>query len=165
MMYRALLVLCAAMGLAACNPMANLDEAEKQINRFEKAYSAGDADRLWSMTGDTWKETGPRADFDNMNEVLSARLGAIVSSERSNFKVNSTNGLTTTVVVMDTDFEEGEGQQTYTFHGGGEDMELVGWNVVSPRLRLTVDDLRQDEETNSDDASAGEPPPAEIYAE
>ena len=125
--------------------MANLDEAEKQITRFENAYSAGNVDKLWGMTGDPWKEVSSRDEFDDLNTVLTARLGKIEESNRQNFNVNTTNGLTVTVVVMDTSFEQGDGLQTYTFHGDGEDMELVGWVVNSPRIQLTADDVMREE--------------------
>lgn len=140
-MLRILLSFAVLLGVAGCNPMANLEEADEQVSQFEDIYSAGDVDRAWSMLGDAWKEVSTKQEFDDLHQVLSVRLGKINGSERVNFNVNSTNGVTTTVVVMDTNFEKGDGTQTYTFHGHGEDLELVGWTVNSPRLQLTADDV------------------------
>ena len=141
MRFKGLLVILGALFLAACNPMANLEEGEAQITKFERLYSKGQDDALFAMTGEKWREVSSREEFDDLLKVINARLGKIVSSERSNFNVNTFNGVTTTVIAMDTEFEQGKGTQVYTFQGGGEDMELVGWTVNSPRLIITADDL------------------------
>ena len=129
--------------LAACNPMANLDGAETKIERFQNAYSSGNADRLYDMTGEAFREVSTRDEFAEMVKLFDARLGPIVDSERSGFNLNTNNGITRTVVTMETQFAQGSGMETYTFHGHGEDIELVGWNVNSPRLALTMDDLKK----------------------
>ena len=44
---------------------------------------------------------------------------------------------------MQTIFEQGEGTETYTFSGSGEDMRLEGWNVNSNRLMITAAEVEQ----------------------
>ncbi|MCK0128103.1 hypothetical protein [Erythrobacter sp. F6033] len=153
MISRILLAFFGAIALAACNPIENLEQSESKIAQYEKAYSAGNTDALWRMSGEKLREITPRGDFDNLVTVFNSRLGKIESSERSNFSVNTNNGVTQTVIVMDTQFEQGEGTQTYTFFGHGEDMELVGWNVDSPRLAVTVDDLKAVEDARGEAAA------------
>lgn len=132
--------MCALL-LSACNPVANLDAGEQSIEAYQAAYSANDADALWNQVGQDFRDVTTREQFDDLLEVLQSRLGAIESSERAGFNVNTTTDGTFTVVQMSTQFEQGEGVETYTFLGNGEDMELVGWNVNSDRLLLTADDL------------------------
>lgn len=145
MTFKALLVGLAALLIAACNPIENINQTEDRIAEFERLYSNGDVDALYSMTGKAWRELSTREEFDDLHRVVSTRLGKVTASERSNFNINTTNGLTTTVIVMETEFEQGTGTQTFTFHGNGDEMELVGWNVNSPRLAITVDDLQDGE--------------------
>lgn len=128
--------------IAACNPLANLDGAETKIERFQNTYNSGDVDGLYDMMGETFREVFTREEFDELFALFDARLGPIVESTRDGFNVNTLNGFTTTVVTMQTRFEQGEGVETYTFHGHGEDVEIVGWHVNSPRLKLTIDDVR-----------------------
>ena len=135
----------AAMALSACNPLENLEVAEQRVESFEQAYSSENVDRLWRMTGKQFREVTTKEEFADFNLVFNTRLGAIESSERSNFNVNTNNGVTRTVVVMDTVFEQGEGVQTYTFEGHGDDMQLLGWKVNSPLLAVTADDLQPGE--------------------
>ncbi|MBV7260165.1 hypothetical protein [Erythrobacter crassostreae] len=153
MISRVLLAVFGAFALAACNPMENLEQSEARIAQYEKAYSSGNSDALWRLSGEKLREVTPREDFDNLVTVFSSRLGKIESSERSSFNVNSNNGVTQTVIVMNTEFEQGQGTQTYTFFGNGEDMQLVGWNVDSARLAVTVDDLKAVEDVRGEAAA------------
>ena len=150
-MSRTMQWLAVAIGLqvAACNPMANLDGAEAKIERFQAVYSSGGPDELYEMTGEAFREASTREEFADMVELFDARLGPIVESERSGFNLNTNNGITRTVVTMETEFAQGAGMETYTFHGHGEDIELIGWHVNSPRLALTMDDLKKLNEAES----------------
>lgn len=150
MISRILLAVFGAFALVACNPMENLDQSEARIAQYEKAYSAGDGEALWRLSGPTLREATPREDFESLVTVFNSRLGKIESSKRASFSVNSNNGVTETVIVMDTQFEQGEGTQTYTFFGNGEDMELAGWYVDSARLAVTIDDLKAVEEARGE---------------
>ncbi len=145
MNFRALLAGIAALLIVACNPIENINQTEVRIAKFERLYSSGDVDALYGMTGKAWRDVSTREEFDDLHRIVSTRLGKVTASERTNFNINTNNGLTTTVIVMETEFEQGQGTQTFTFQGNGEEMELVGWNVNSPRLAITVDDLQDRE--------------------
>lgn len=142
MSFRILFALAGAFLLAACNPGAQLEDAEKQIKQFQARYNDGDTEALYGLGGDAFREAATPEDLENLVAMLSARLGTIESSERTGFNTAFNNGINTTTVVMTTRFELGEGNETYVFHGAGEDMELVGWNVNSPRLMLTAEEMR-----------------------
>ena len=141
--------------LAACNPMANLEEAETRIEEFQAAYSVDDVDDMYEMTGPEFRKVTTREEFDDLYALIDLRLGAVEASERTGFNVNTNNGRTVTVVSMQSEFELGEGIETYTFFGHGEDMELVGWNVNSPNLTLTSEDIRKLSEDEAQAEPAG----------
>ncbi len=130
-----------AVFLGACNPVANFEEGGKSVERWQELYNAGDRDRLWGMTGKEFREVTSREQLNDLYTVVSARMGKVQSSERSGFNVNSTPAGTRTVIGMNTQFEQGEGTETFTFIGQGEDMKVIGWTVNSPRLTLTPDDV------------------------
>ncbi len=136
----------AALFLAACNPVANFEEGEKKVDLWQEAYDQQANDKLWAMTGSEFRKVTTREQFDDLLKVINGRLGLIQSTERTGFNVNSNLGApTTTVISMQTVFEQGEGTEVFTFHGKGEDMKLVGWQVNSDRLAFTADDLVDDD--------------------
>jgi len=136
-------VLLLALGLAACNPMENLEEATDQIDRFQTHFSFGEIDEMYKMVGREFRDTTSRDDFDEMVALISNRLGTVESTQRQSFNVNTTPMGTATVIVMQTDFEQGQGVETYTFRGNGQDMALIGWHVNSERLLITAQELER----------------------
>ena len=151
---RRVLASAAIVMLAACNPVANFSAGEERIEQFQDLYSAAEYDAMYAATGPQFREVTSRADFQNLMDVLEARLGVIESTEQSGFNVNSNLNGTFTVVTMNTTFAQGQGVETYTFSGGEDDFELVGYLVNSDRLLVTVDDLAPPSET--EDAVAAE---------
>ncbi len=140
--------------LSACNPSVNIETAERQIKTFHSRYNDGAVDTLYDIAGDELRKTTTREEMADFVTVVSTRLGKVEMSEQVNWNVAFNNGVSSTVITMETDFEKGEGLETFTFQGTGDDLELVGWLVNSPRLSLTVDDLKMleadDEEQEPD---------------
>ncbi|MEL6487458.1 MAG: hypothetical protein AAFQ13_09990, partial [Pseudomonadota bacterium] len=83
-------VLLLALGLAACNPMENLEEATDQIDRFQTHFSFGEIDEMYKMVGREFRDTTSRDDFDEMVALISNRLGTVESTQRQSFNVNTT---------------------------------------------------------------------------
>jgi len=131
----------ALAGLAACNPVANVNAGDDQIERFHAAYGRGDHDALYAMTGPQFHATTTKAQFDQMFDVMDVRLGRVKSSERTGFNVNTNTAGTFTTVVMTTHFAKGDGQEQFVFTGDGDAMVLEGWHVTSPNLMLTPEDV------------------------
>jgi hypothetical protein len=134
-------IAAAILALAACNPVANLNAGDSQIAKFHAAYSRGDAGAIYAMTGPQFRATTSRAQMDDLVDVFSVRLGAVRSSERTSFNVNSNPSGTFTTIIMATQFAKGQGQEDFIFSGKGDEMKLEGWHVHSPNLALTPDDI------------------------
>lgn len=151
-------VIAAAMlALAACNPVANLNGADGQIAKIHAAYSRGDAGAIYAMTGPQFRASFTRAQMDQLVDVLNVRLGAVRSSERVNFNVNTNSDGTFTTIIMATQFAKGAGQENFVFSGDGDKMKLEGWHVQSPNLMLTADDI-------ADERGDAAPAPVEVRA-
>jgi hypothetical protein len=141
MIFRMILALAGALVLAACNPSAQLGDAEKQIKQFQSLYNDGDPEAIYQFGGETFRAAATQDELKGMLALLDARLGTIKSTERTGFNTAFNNGTTTTTIVMTTRFDQGEGSETYVFQGSGKDMELVGWTVNSQRLMLSPEDV------------------------
>lgn len=125
----------AALLLAACNPMAQLNEAEAQVENFHDTYNEGDARALYGLTGEGFREITSAEQMDGLVALVNARMGKVVSTEREGININTDNGITMTTVTMKTQFEKGEALETFIFTGSGEEMGLVGWNVDSENFK------------------------------
>jgi hypothetical protein len=134
-------ITAAILALAACNPVANLNAGDSQITKFHAAYSRGDASAIYAMTGPQLRATASHAQFAELLDVVKVRLGAVKSSERTGFNVNTNTAGTFTTIIMSTHFAKGDGQENFVFSGKGDEMKLEGWHVESPRLMLTADDV------------------------
>ena len=145
------------LALAACNPIAQVEAGDSQVAKFHAAYSRGDRDALYAMTGRQFRATTSRAQLDDLIEVVGSRLGAVRSSERTGFNVNSNTEGTFTSITMTTHFAKGDGQENFVFSGSGDAMTLEGWHVESPRLMVTADDV-------ADERAEGAPPMVVVKA-
>jgi hypothetical protein len=141
MIFRIFLALAGALALAACNPGAQVEDADGLIRQFQADYNRGDAGALYDSVGETWRKVSPPEQMDGLVALISARLGQIKSSERVGFNTGFHNGITTTEIVMKSVFDKGEAEEIFLFHGADADMELVGWRVNSPLLALSPEDV------------------------
>ena len=143
MTFRMPLALAAALLLAACNPGAQVADAKVEIEALQALYNKGDAKGFYVAGGDTLHKAAPREQLEGMMALIDARLGRIRSSKQTGFKTAFKNGATFTTITMQTSFERGEGTETYLFEGSGKDMKLAGWNVNSPLLNLSPEDVKK----------------------
>ena len=149
MQVRFLVAAMFAMLLAACNPMAQLDDSEAAIAKFHETYNAGDARALYGLTSAEFRKATSAQDMEALVQSVSERMGAVETTEREGFNLNTNNGLTVSTVTMKTQFEKGEGIETFTFHGTGDDLRLVGWNIDSPNFAEIPEDAVTVVETDS----------------
>lgn len=140
-MTRIAVIIIASLGLCACNPVANLEEARDKVDIYQTHYSNSELDDMYAMTSVEFRRTSPRADFENFVGLIENRLGAIETTKQQGFNINTTPAGTVTVVTMLTQFEQGEGTETYTFIGSGAGMKVHGWQVNSNRLLFTPEDM------------------------
>jgi len=153
MYLKTIIAALAALLLAACNPMAQLNDAEAQVESFHDTYNEGDARALYGRTGEAFREVTSAQDMVDLVALVNERMGKVVSSEREGININSNNGTTTTTVTMKTEFEKGEATETFIFTGSGEDMGLVSWNVDSPNFMGPAEPTGPED----DDAEAHQP--------
>ena len=131
---RMIFAMAAALVLAACNPMAQMSDADTQIDQFHGHYSSGDYDAIYEMADSQFHQAVNPKDWADVMAVVSTNLGAVEDSSQTGFNINTDNGVTTTTITRETTFELDEGTETFIFVGSGEDMKLLNWEVVSEAL-------------------------------
>ncbi len=123
-----------ALLLVACNPIAQMNDADEQIDLFHERYSAGNYEAIYQDATPEFREVAEPEEWATMMRVVSGRLGAVTESSQSGFNVNTNNGVTTTTITRDTIYENGEGAESFTYVGSGDEMALLSWEVVSDEL-------------------------------
>lgn len=159
---RAIFVGMAALLLAACNPFSQMDDADAQIETFHAHYSSGDFDAIYQMAAPEFRESVSQDGWNELMQFVSAGLGAAEDSSQTGFNINTDNGVTSTTITRETSFALGEGTETFTFTGSGEDMRLIGWEVQSETLEKPADGEPADAADGAADnaaASDGKPDP------
>ena len=114
--------------------MEVLDDSEAEIARFHQRMSAGEVEAMWQATAPGLREVTPRDTFFAVMQNNLALMGAVVSTEREGFNINTNNGVTTVNVTMTTQFANGEGTETFVFQQEGERWLLLSYNLNSPVL-------------------------------
>lgn len=163
-MFRILMALSGALLVAACNPGAQLEDAQARIEQLHAIYNDNDSKALYRFGGDAFREAVSPEQADDLMALFHARLGTIKSTQQTSFNAGFNNGTATTTVVMETRFEQGTGTETFVFKGSGETMELLAWNVNSQRLEISPAELKSALETGEaaglQDAPPGQDRPA-----
>lgn len=132
---RVIFALAATVGLAACNPMEQMNAADAQIEQFHEYFSASDFDSIYEMTAPEFRRTVTAEQWAASLEIVVRCLGPVQESSQTGFNLNTNNGVTETTINRSTTYELDEGTEVFTFRGTGTDMLLVNWEVVSPAMR------------------------------
>lgn len=125
----------AGLSLTACNPIAEIDVAGDEIERFHNLYNAGDYDAIYAAASPGLREAATRAQWSAMLTHVHERLGAVEDFTQTGFDISTSNGVTTTSITLTTTYEGGEGAEFFTFYDEGDGMLLNGWELESDTLR------------------------------
>ncbi|MCB2066304.1 MAG: DUF3887 domain-containing protein [Erythrobacter sp.] len=120
-----------ALVLAACNPMAQMSDADSEIAEFHENFNASNWDAIWNGASDDFRASLTRQEFDAFMDRMRASVGEYQDGSQAGFNVNTNNGVTTTEITLDTTYENGTADEVFTFVGSGEQMQLLNWNIDS----------------------------------
>jgi hypothetical protein len=128
------LVLAGLLVLSGCSSSDELGASEKEIARFHTQLDAGQFDAIYAAAAPEWKNVSTQPDTIQLFTGIHNKLGSFVSGTQSGWKVNYGTGGTTIIIVYDSKFEKGDGQETFTFQRSGGSIQLVGYNINSRAL-------------------------------
>nr|WP_137678143.1 hypothetical protein [Parerythrobacter lutipelagi] len=122
------LILLAAI-LAACNPMEQLADGEGAVAEFHQRLNASDFEAIWNDSHKDFKASGARDSALAFLAGVHERMGAVKSTSRQSFNINSNNGVTTVKVTQKTEFQRGSATETFEFVRNGERLQLWNYNI------------------------------------
>ena len=131
-----LLLMAATIVLAAasCSTKEDLATAEREVEKFHRAYNAQQFDAIYGKTTDELKKNATAQDFVAMLETVQRKLGKMTETKRTNWTVNFSAGGTTVKLVYETSFEQGKGTETFTYRVSGKKALLMGYDITSKNL-------------------------------
>ncbi len=131
---RILLAMFGVLGLVACNPVEVMGDSDAAIEQFHEHWNGGNFDAMWRATHPDFRTGLTKDQFDKLMGDFGEVLGAVESSERESFNINTQNGVTTTTIVMRTRFSNGEGIEQFYLRDSGEAQKIIYYYVESPLL-------------------------------
>lgn len=117
--------------LAACNPMEQMDGADTLIEEFHADFNESDFDSIWNGASDEFRRSLTREEFQQFMIRMRASVGEYQDGSQVGFNINTNNGVTMTEITLDTTYENGTADESFTFIGSGDDMALLNWNIDS----------------------------------
>jgi hypothetical protein len=129
-----LLLGLAALALGGCGAMASKDQALAAVDTFHAQLNAGNLDAIWNDADDAFRAAAPRDKFEKFVGAVHRKLGQVMKTTSAGWSVNSYNFKTRVVLKQTTQFERGNGVETFTFAVNGAAVKLVGYNIESTDL-------------------------------
>lgn len=130
-----LLVAVACVVLSACSGGEAREDVEtKAVPRFHAQYDRGDFDAIYNGATDEFRNAMPKAEYDKFMRAVRQKLGRVKTSARDAWNVQVGTGGTRVLVTYNTQFERGNGVETFTFLSTKGDLKLVGYHVNSNAL-------------------------------
>ena len=123
-----------AAATSGCSAGKELDEAERQVQRFHEQFNAARFATIYDGSAPALKQTGTAPDFVRLMEGLRKKLGPVQSSERQGFKVNFGTAGTEVTLSFRTRFAAGSGVENFVYFGSGASKRLAGYHVNSDVL-------------------------------
>jgi hypothetical protein len=123
-----------ALALAGCGSQQTVDDAKAAVSVFHADLDAANIDSIWADTAPDFREATDRKQLDALLLAVNRKLGKIRKSEQLGWRENATTHGNFVVLQMQTEFEHGPGQETFTFKREGERLLLAGYNVNSNAL-------------------------------
>ncbi|MDE1468385.1 hypothetical protein [Aurantiacibacter sp. D1-12] len=154
---RNLLLMTAVLGLSACNPVEVMGDSDTAIEQFHDHWNAGNLDAMWHATHPEFRTGLTQQQFDKVMGDFGGVLGEVESTERESFNINTQNGVTTTTIMMRTQFANGEGVEQFFLRGHGEEQKIFYYYVESDLLNGYTAPEGADEYRPDDERPAVEP--------
>jgi hypothetical protein len=105
--------------------------AESQVGVFHAKLNAEQFEEIYSSAGKELQQVASKGKTIKLFSTIERRLGKVRKSTTVNWKVNTFNFVTTVVLFEKTEFEHGDGDETFTFRVDGETAVLVGYYINS----------------------------------
>jgi hypothetical protein len=110
--------------------------AEKGVASFLSMLNEGKFEEIFNNADDGFKNSGPKEDTIKFLTIVNSKLGKVVSTSNQSWKAQTFNMTSTIVLLQSTEFENGKGEETFTFVLDGDNVKLLGYNINSMDMML-----------------------------
>lgn len=131
---RKTLALPIAVMLAACGVQEAMEGAGAEIDTFHARLNNENYDGIYDKTSSEFRSVTSQEEFEKLLSAIHGKLGRVESSKQNGWQANNFNGVSTIVIGMETTFEKGDAQETFTYLREGKELMLQGYNINSAAL-------------------------------
>jgi len=129
------LLTCLALFVSGCSGMfKGKGASDKAVAEFHKLYNGGKISEILAAADSKFKNAASEKEFSDFMGAVQRKLGKVTNTSSAGFNVRTFNLTTTAVLQQNTTFEQGNGNETFTFEMNGEKALLVGYNISSKEL-------------------------------
>jgi hypothetical protein len=108
--------------------------AEKAVGEIHQLYNDEKMLEIRAAADSKFKSATSEKDWLDLMSAMHRKLGKVTGTSNIGFNVRSFNLTTTVVLQQKSNFEQGTGNETFTFEMSGDRAVLVGYNIVSKEL-------------------------------
>ena len=120
--------------LSACGVQESVDDAKAMVSVFHADLDAERYEDIWKETAPQMRNVIKAKEFEKLLSAIHHKLGKVLVAKQADWRANATTQGTFVVLGMDSKFEKGQAQETFTYVRDGKDLKLVGYNINSPAL-------------------------------
>ncbi len=128
------LLFFAALVLASCSLGQDASLAKAQIAHFREQMAAQQFDQIYAEAAGEFKSKTSEQDFVTLLAAFERKLGGVKSTKENGWKVNYITTGNFATLSYKTQFEKGEGVETFVYRLNGDKALLGGYTVNSPAL-------------------------------
>jgi len=125
-------LLAACLGFSGCgDTIKGKSIAEPQVAVFHERLDAARYEEIYTTANEAFRNSASKEKAIQLFSAIERKLGKVKSSSTKKWNTNSFNFVTRVVLVVDTQFEKGNGTETFTFVVSDEKATLMGYNINS----------------------------------
>jgi hypothetical protein len=133
-LFRALVASGCLAILSACGVQESVDDAKAMVSVFHADLDAERYEDIWKETAPQMRKLTKEEDFEKLLAAIHRKLGKVLSAEQAGWRTNVTTQGTFIMLGMNSKFEKGQAQESFTYLRNGKDLQLAGYNINSPAL-------------------------------
>jgi hypothetical protein len=105
------------------------------IERFHQQLDAADYDGIYAEATDEFRKSGKQSDLIRFLETVHNKMGNSGKTSTIGFHVKWNNGRFWVDRILNTQFAQGQGQESFIWIVEQDHLGLYGYRITSPNLR------------------------------
>ncbi len=125
------LVLLSLSGLACSGIFKGKEAAQNAVETFHQRLAEQKYAEIYENLADDFKKTTTEEEANQLFEAVNRKLGKVKSASLQSWKSNATTSGSYTVLIYETEFEQDNGTENFTFAINGDQAKIAGYHVNS----------------------------------